>query len=180
MGLRLCNWGQWQYWKDLFESNWVALKRAVLCFYIRQKYLLAAGVLGDGLCAFTDSVLGEFTGQKETDSSLDLSACDGGSLVVVSQSGCFSSDSLEDIVDKAVHDGHSFAWNTSVWVHLSQHLVDVDRVGFPPLPPAFLVATTSGLCLGGGLFRSLACNTFSWHDYSVKSMWFASLRVYLC
>ena len=71
--------------------------------------LFAAGVLCDGLGAFTDGVLGEFTWQKETDSCLDLSACDGGSLVVVSQSGCFCCDSLEDIVDKAVHDRHGFA-----------------------------------------------------------------------
>ena len=39
--------------------------------------LFAAGVLGDGLGAFTDSVLRQFTGQQETDGSLDLSACDG-------------------------------------------------------------------------------------------------------
>ena len=39
--------------------------------------LLAAGVFGDGLGAFADGVLGQFTGQEETHSSLDLSACDG-------------------------------------------------------------------------------------------------------
>ena len=39
--------------------------------------LLAAGVLGDSLGTLADGVLGEFTGQKETDSGLDLSAGDG-------------------------------------------------------------------------------------------------------
>ena len=39
--------------------------------------LLAAGVLGDSLGTFADGVLGEFTGQKETHSGLNLSACDG-------------------------------------------------------------------------------------------------------
>ena len=80
----------------------MALKRAVLC--CRVNNLLAAGVLGDGLCTLTDGVLGEFTGQKETDCCLDLSAGNGGSLVVVCQSGGFSCDPLEDVVDKAVHD----------------------------------------------------------------------------
>ena len=48
----------------------------------RKNTLLAAGVLGDGLGAFTDGVLGQFTGQEETDSSLDLPGSDGGALVV--------------------------------------------------------------------------------------------------
>ena len=39
--------------------------------------LLGAGVLGDGLGSLRYSVLGQFTGQKETDGSLDLSAGDG-------------------------------------------------------------------------------------------------------
>jgi hypothetical protein len=133
-----------------FRNKLSGPKKGRLCI-CRSNSLLAAGVLSDGLGAFTDGVLCEFTGQKETDSCLDLSACDGGSLVVVSQSGCFSSYPFEDVVDKAVHDRHSFAGNTSVWVHLSQHFVDVDRVGFPPLPPPFLVGTSCGLCLSGGL-----------------------------
>jgi len=49
-----------------------------------MRRLFAAGVLGDSLCARTDGVLGQFTGQEETDSGLDLSACNSRSLVVVS------------------------------------------------------------------------------------------------
>ena len=86
----------------------------------------------------------------------------------MSETRCFSRDSLEDVVDKAVHDGHSLAGYTGIGVDLSQHLVDVDRVRFPPLPPALLVRRTDGLCLRGGLLRSFARNTFSWHDYSVN------------
>ena len=54
----------------------MALKRAV---FVRseQRDLLAAGVLGDGLCAFTDGVLGQLTGQEETHSCLDFPTCDG-------------------------------------------------------------------------------------------------------
>ena len=143
---------------------WVALKRAVLVRNATMRRLFAAGVLGDSLCAFTDGVLRQFTGQEETDSGLDLSACNRRPLVVVSQSGCLSGDSLEDVVDKAVHDGHSFAGHTGVGVHLLQHFVDVNGIGFPPLPPAFLVGGTRCLCLSGGLLRSLACNTLGRHD----------------
>ena len=117
--------------------------------------LLAAGVLGDGLGALTDGVLSQLTGQQETDSCLDLPAGDGGTLVVVGQAGSLSSDSLEDIVDKAVHDGHGFAADAGVRVHLFQHLVDVDGVAFlsPALP--LLVAGADGFSLSG-LLCSLA------------------------
>ena len=63
-----------------------------------MRRLFAAGVLGDSLLAFTDGVIGQFAGQKETDSGLDLSACNRRPLVEVSQSGCLSGDSLEDVV----------------------------------------------------------------------------------
>ena len=71
--------------------------------------LLGAGVLGDGLGALRHGVLGQLSGQEQTDSGLDLSAGDGGPAVVVSKTRCLCSDSLEDIVDKAVHDGHGLA-----------------------------------------------------------------------
>lgn len=114
-------------------------------------------------------MLGKLTRQQKAHSGLDLSGCDRGPLVVVGQSGSLGSDSLKDIVDKAVHDGHSFAGNASVWVHLLQDLVDVDSVGFPPPPLAFLVGGTGGLCLGGGLLASFRCNTFGRHDEYLSS-----------
>ena len=127
--------------------------------------LLAAGVLGHSLGSLRHGVLGQLTGQQETDSSLDLSAGDGGAVVVVGQAGSLSSDALEDVVDKAVHDGHGLAGDTSVGVHLLQHLVDVDGVGFPPPPLPLLVPGTGGLCLGGGLLGSFARN-FGRHSVS--------------
>ena len=54
-------------------------------------------------------MLGQFTGQQESDGGLDLTAGDGGLLVVVGQAGSLSGDSLEDVVDEAVHDGHGAA-----------------------------------------------------------------------
>ena len=107
-------------------------------------------------------MLGQFTGQEKSDSGLDFSAGDCGSPVVVSESGGFSSDSLEDIIDKTVHDIHGFAGNTSIGMYLLQHLVDVDSITFPPPPLPFLISRTLGFSLGGGLFASFTC-WFGWH-----------------
>jgi len=106
-------------------------------------------------------VLGQLSRQDETDSSLHLSAGDGRSLVVVSQTGSLCGDSLENIVDKAVHDAHGLAGDTSVWVHLLQHLVDVDAITFLPLSFLLLVSSAGGLSLSC-LLRSLAAN-LRWH-----------------
>ena len=123
--------------------------------------LLAAGVLGDGLGALTDGVLSQLTGEEETDSGLDLPTGDGGALVVVGQSGSLGSDSLEDIVDEAVHDGHGLAADASIRVHLLQHLVDVDGVAFLPFPLALLVAGANSLGLAG-LLGAFGAH-FGWH-----------------
>lgn len=86
----------------------VALKRAV-CLCVLRLALLGGGVLGDSLGTFADGVLGKLTRQKEADSSLDFTASDGGLLVVMGQTGCLASNTLEDVVDKAVHDAHGTA-----------------------------------------------------------------------
>ena len=106
--------------------------------------LLAAGVLGHGLGAFADSVLGQFTGQEETDGGLDLPGGDGGTLVVVGQTGSLGSDSLKDVVDERVHDRHGFAADAGVGVDLLQHLVDVDGIAFLPLPLLLLIPGRAG------------------------------------
>ena len=134
----------------------MVLKRTV-CVNQWLLDLLGAGVLGDGLGALTDSVLGKLTRQQETDSSLDLSASDGGTLVVVGKAGSFTGDTLEDIIDKAVHDAHGFAGDTGVGVHLLHYFVDVDAVALSSLPPSLLVTATGagGLGLTAGLLGAL-------------------------
>ena len=136
----------------------MALKRTWLFATVEtgelRSYLLAAGVLGDGLGALTDSVLSKLTGQKQTNSSLNLATGDGGTLVVVSQTRSFGSNALENVVDKAVHDGHSLGADASVGVHLLEHLVDVDGIAFLSLPLALLVAGADSLGLAG-LLRTL-------------------------
>ena len=95
---------------------------------IHSVSLLGAGVFGDGLCTFADSVFSQFTGEEQSNGGLDFPGGDGGPLIVVSKAGSFSSDTFENVIDKAVHDGHSFAGDTSIGVNLFQHLVDVDGV----------------------------------------------------
>lgn len=117
--------------------------------------LLGAGVLGDGLCSFAHGVLGEFTWQEETNSGLDFPTGDGGLLVVVCKTGCLGCYSLENIVDKAVHDRHSLAGDTSVGVDLLQNFVDVNAVAFLPPPLPLLVASSLRFGLGGRLLTTL-------------------------
>jgi len=52
---------------------------------------------------------------------------------VIGQLGGFIGDSLEDIVDKRVHDAHGLAGDTSIWMNLLEDLVDVDGIGLLPL-----------------------------------------------
>lgn len=146
----------------------VALKRAVYVGDFNVKpliNLLGACVFGDGLCTFTDSVLGQFTRQQQTNSGLNFPTGDGRSFVVVSQTRCFGSNAFENIINKTVHDTHGFARNTSVWMHLLQHFVDVDRIRFLTLALLLLVAFRNVLlCLAGLLCCFSAC--FWWHVYS--------------
>ena len=69
-------------------------------------------------------MFGQFTGEKEPDSGLDLPGGDGGPLVVVGQFGSLGSDTLEEIIHKGVHDAHRFGGDTGVGVDLFQHLKD--------------------------------------------------------
>lgn len=61
----------------IFRYMWWLLKEPLFCVVANSNCLLAAGVFGDGFGAFTDGVLGQFTGQKKTNSGLDLAGCDG-------------------------------------------------------------------------------------------------------
>ena len=130
--------------------------------------LLGAGVLGDGLGSLRDGVLGQLSGQEETDRGLDLARGDGGPLVVVSQAASLGGDALEEVVDKGVHDGHGLGGHSGVGVHLLQHLVDVDGVGFLPLLLALLAVS-----LGGSGFASLLgglSGGLGWHGVVVAKL----------
>ena len=99
--------------------------------------------LGDGLGALRHGVLGKLTGKEEADGGLDLAGREGALLVVAREAGSLKSQALEDVVDERVQDGHTALGDTSVGVHLLEHLVDVGAVALnsllgPFLPPAFL------------------------------------------
>jgi hypothetical protein len=97
-------------------------------------------------------VLGKFTREDETNSGLDLARRDGGTLVVSSQLGGFSGDTLKDIVNEGVQDGHGLVGDTSIGVNLLQNLVDVRGVGLATNGLSLLSGIGSGLLvisLGG-------------------------------
>jgi hypothetical protein len=118
--------------------------------------LLGAGVLGYGLRSLADGVLGEFTGQQETDGRLNFSARDGRATVIVRQTRGFGGDTFEDIVDEAVHDRHGLAADSGVRMDLLEHLVNVNSVALASSALLFLIPSSHGLGLAGGLLRSLA------------------------
>ena len=128
--------------------------------------LLGAGVLGDSLGSLRDGVLGQLSGQDQTDGGLNFPAGDGGTLVVVGKTGSFTGNTLEDIVDEGVHDSHSFARDTSVGVDLLQDLVDVDGITLTSLLPA-----ASFSCWLGGLSSLLGAfgADLGWHDANWSS-----------
>jgi hypothetical protein len=123
--------------------------------------LLRAGVLGDGLGAFADRVFCQFSRQQQADRSLNFAGSDGRPLVVVGQARGFGGNSFENVVDEAVHDGHGFAADASVRMHLLQHFVDVGAVGLLPLPLALFVARATGSFFAC-FFRSFR-RVLRWH-----------------
>ena len=127
--------------------------------------LLGRRVLGDGLRALADGVLGQLAGKQQADGRLDLAARDRRAPIVVRQTRRLGGDALEDVVHEAVHDAHRLAADSRVRMDLFQHLVHVDRVALasPVLP--LLVSAASGLRLARCLLRSLSSLRcwFRWH-----------------
>ena len=63
-------------------------------------------------------MLGKLTGKHQTDRSLDLSGRKGSLLVISGKLSSLSCDTLEDIVEEGVHDGHSLFRDSSIRVDL--------------------------------------------------------------
>ena len=85
----------------------------------------------------------------------------------MSQAGRFASDALKDVVDERVHDAHSFAGDSSVWVNLFQHFVNVDSIAFLSLSSLLLLTIADSLSLSGFLLTFLSCN-FGSHCFGLK------------
>ena len=114
--------------RNSLETEVCSEKSTEMEMFKQVHSLLGACVLGDGLGSFGHGVLGQLSREKQTNSSLDFSAGDGGSTVVVSQTGSLGSNTLEDVIDEGVHDGHGLAGDASVGMDLLQDFVDVDGV----------------------------------------------------
>jgi hypothetical protein len=128
--------------------------------------LLRGSVLGDGLGAFRDGVLGQLSGEEEANSGLDLSGGQGVLLVVTNKLARLGGDLVEQVVDEGVHHGHAAGGDAGVGVNLLQHLVDVGGVRLLA-GLALLLALRLGLGdslggLGGGLGGS---SSFGGHCY---------------
>jgi len=108
-------------------------------------------------------VLGQLSGQKETDSSLNFATGDGRSLVVVGQTRRFGSDAFEDVVDEAVHDAHRLRRDASVRVDLLQHFIDVNGIALLPLALLLLVSFGNVLLGLTGLLGGFSTH-FGRHD----------------
>ena len=78
-------------------------------------------------------------------------------LVVRRELGRLRGDSLEDVVDERVEDGHGLVGDSSVGVDLLEDLVDVRRVRLNPslVLLFFLPVSLGGLLGSGGLLRGL-------------------------
>ena len=83
-------------------------------------------------------------------------------LVVVREAGGFRRYSLENVVDKGVHDAHGFGGDTSVGMDLLQDLVDVDRVALLAGLLSLLGLSALSRLECGFLFPLLGSD-FSWH-----------------
>ena len=147
-------------------------KKGLFGFCLCGHSLLGAGVLGDGLGALRDGVLGQLSGQQEPDGGLDLPGGDGGPLVVVGELAGLGGDPLEDVIDEGVHDAHGLGRDSGVGINLLQDFVDVDGVGFFPLLPlgSLLTASLLGLVRASvrlpGHLDVLSLWLLGWHGCS--------------
>ncbi len=134
--------------------------------------LLGGGVFGDGLGAFRDGVLGQFTRKQEANGSLDFTAADRRLLVVRSQLGRLGGNAFEDVVDERVHDRHGLVGDADIRVDLLQDLVDVRRVrllaGLLLLGSDVSLWLLAGWLLGRGL---LGGGFLWWHCWSRVEIW---------
>ena len=103
------------------------------------------GVLGDGLGALGDGVLGELAGEDEADGRLDLARAERLLLGEAADVGGLVADALEEVLDEVAHDDHALGRDARVRVHLLEDLVDVARVGLLGL---LLLLVAGGLLTG--------------------------------
>lgn len=70
-------------------------------------------------------MLGQFSGQDESDRGLDLTGRDRRLLRVRGELGGFGGDALEDVVDEGVENGHGLVGDTGIGVDLLKDWANV-------------------------------------------------------
>ena len=91
-------------------------------------------------------MLGELSGEEKAHGGLDLSGRKGGFLVVSGELGRLGGESVEDIVDERVQDGHASLGDAGVRVHLLEHSVDVGGVRLDSLGASLATGACRLLC----------------------------------
>ena len=115
---------------------------------VQERRRSSRAVLGDGLGALGDGVLGELSGEEEADSGLDLSGREGVLLVVADELGGLEGDLLEDVSNEGVEDVHASLGDAGLGVDLLEDSVDVDREALDSA--AVSLGSSLGDLSGGG------------------------------
>ena len=124
---------------------------------------LSRGKLGDSFGTLGYSMLSKLTGEHQTYSSLNLSGRESRLLIVSGKLSSLGGDTLEDIIDEGVHDGHSLLGDTGIRVDLLEYSVDVGGVRFDALLATLLSGGGLLGCLGAyGLLRWCLCHGYFW------------------
>lgn len=85
--------------------------------------------LGDRASGLSNGVLRKFTRKNKAHSSLDLTRGDRALLVVAGELRGLRGNTLKDVLHERVQNSHGLVRNTSVWVDLLEHTVNVRGVG---------------------------------------------------
>ena len=107
-------------------------------------------------------MLRQFSREQKSDRGLDFARRDRSPLVLMSKSRRFASDSLEDVVDKGVHDAHCSAWNSNIGMHLLQNSVDETTITFLSRSLSLHHLRSSLATFASFLRRTFLCRALSW------------------
>ena len=81
------------------------------------------------LRSLRNRMLGQFSRENQTNSSLNLSSPHSALVVHTSQMTSLCHDSLENVRNKRVHHSHSLLRNSTLRMHLLQNLVNIGSIG---------------------------------------------------
>jgi len=128
---------------NIFVSSYISLEIF---------HLFGACILGHGLSTFGYSVFSQLSRKNQANRCLNFTWWDSRTFVVFSQTRCLLGDTLEDVIDKRVHDGHCLWWDSSIWMNLLENSIDVNRVWLLSWLLSFLLTSANSLDFLNSLF----------------------------